>query len=304
MDLASKINESFGANLPLSTAFHAPTIAMLAELLAHQKAPPDWYSLIPNQRQGSRPPLFCIEVVGAEFFKSIGADQPVYSLRFGVGSPRGSILRLPKIEDLAAHYIQEIQMVQPKGPYFLVGYSWGGLVAYETALQLTERGDLVEFVVMVDTPLPNSRRQTPADRLTSPKLVEKIKYKVKSRFTIENSKSKLKKMIYGSTYYRPDTFDLATIHTVMRSYHPRAYSGRVFFFKATESPEGWKRLVGKGFEVEEISTDHAGLMRGEDVVKIARKIRAAMDRAIIRDPLAEREARERPGHGDGAVISE
>jgi hypothetical protein len=138
------------------------------------------------------------------------------------------------------------------------------------------------------------------DRLISPQFIERMKYKVKTRFTIENSKSKLKKMIYGSTYYRPDAFDLETIHTVMRSYHARPYSGRVFFFNATEDLEGWKTLIGRGLEVEEITCDHAGLMRGQDVAKIARKTRVAMDRAISHDQLSEKEPRERPGDGDGA----
>jgi thioesterase domain-containing protein len=303
MNLASTINASFKANLPLSTVFHTPTIATLAELLESQSALPAWYSIIPNQRRGSRPPLFCIEVIGADFFKFVGADQPVYSLRFGVGAPHGTVLRLPMIEDLAAHYIQQLQMVQPKGPYFLVGYSYGGLVAYEIALQLTARGEVVEFVTMVDTaytPTWNPRRQTPADRLTSSKLFEKLKYKLRTRFTIQHSRFRLQKLIHGSTYYRPDSFDLETIHTLMRAYKPRPYSGKVFFFRATESSEGWKRLVGKGFEVEEISTDHAGLMRGEDVASIVHKIRTAMDRAIARDQSTEKKPRERPGHGDGA----
>ncbi len=300
MDLASRINASFKTSLPLSTVFHAPTIATLAEVLEQQRTPPQWYSLVPNQPEGSRPPLFCIEVVGGEFFKYIGADQPVYSLRFGIGSPRGSVLRLPKIEDLAAHYIREIQMVQPKGPYFLVGYSWGGLVAYEIAQQLTAQGEVVDLVTMVDTLFPNSPRKTPVERSTSQKFIERMKYKVKTRVTIENSKSKLKKMIYGSTYYRPDAFDLETVHTVMRSYHARPYSGRVFFFNATEDLEGWKRLVGPGLEVEEIICDHHGLMRGQDVAKIARKIRASMDKAITREPRTEKEVREPSKQGNGA----
>jgi pimeloyl-ACP methyl ester carboxylesterase len=191
---------------------------------------------------GSQPPgglktPFVLHRGRRRLFKYIGADQPVYSLRFGIGSPRGSVLRLPKAEDLAAHYIREIQMVQPKGPYFLVGYSWGGLVAYEIAQQLTAQGEVVDLVTMVDTLFPNSPRKTPVERSTSQKFIERMKYKVKTRVTIENSKSKLKKMIYGSTYYRPDAFDLETVHTVMsRTMRARTRAGS---FSSTP-PRTWR----------------------------------------------------------------
>jgi hypothetical protein len=98
-------------------------------------------------------------------------------------------------------------------------------------------------------------------------------------------------MVYGSNYYRPDAFDLDTVHAVMRTYHPRAYSGKVCFFNATENVDGWKALIGQGLEVEEIICDHHGLMRGQDVARIAHKIRAAIDEWMVRNPLTEEEPR-------------
>jgi amino acid adenylation domain-containing protein len=317
--LLSRINASFKTDLPLSTVFHTPTIATLAELLENQTAPSEWYSMVPIRRQGSRPPLFCMEVLGAEFFRLIGAEQPIYSLRFGVGSPRGSVLLLPRIEDLAVHYIQELQIVQPKGPYFLVGYSWGGLVAYETAQQLTAKGEVVEFVALVDTVLPTTIGHTLGDRfmrlISSRRMLEKIKYKIRTKLTVQGlkyySKLRFRRLMHGSNYYRPDAFDVETIYKIIRSYHPRPYSGRVIFFKATESSfldgrrdqspeEGWERLAGPGLEFEEVSCDHAAIMKGPNVARIVRRIRAAMDSATIRDRFADKESRERLGHRDGA----
>ena len=226
---------------------------------------------------------------------------------------------MPKIEDLAAHYIQELQIVQPKGPYFLVGYSWGGLVAYETAQQLTAMGEVVEFVALVDTVLPLSIGHTLGDRfmrlISSRRMLEKIKYKIKTKLTVQGlkyySKLRFRRLMHGSNYYRPDAFDVETIYKIIRSYHPRPYSGRVIFFKATESSirdgrrdqspeEGWKRLVGQGLEFEEVCCDHAAIMKDPNVARIVRKIRAAMDRATVRDQFADKESRERLGHQGGA----
>ena len=55
------------------------------------------------------------------------------------------------VRELAAHYVQLISEVQRHGPYFLGGYSYGGLVAYEMASLLTEQNQRVEFVAMIDT---------------------------------------------------------------------------------------------------------------------------------------------------------
>jgi amino acid adenylation domain-containing protein len=302
--LLSRIGAIFKTSLPLSTVFHSPTIAALAELLQNQRAPSQRFSLVPIQPAGSRPPLFCVEDVGVELFKFLGADQPVYNLRYGVGSPPGSTLVLPTIEALAAHYIEELRAVQPNDPYFLIGYSWGGLVAYETARQLTANGERVEFVALVDTLLPIAFKHSLGDRAIkivsySPSVFfEKLTYKLKTRLTIESLRYNfvlwLKKLIYGSKYYRPDSFDLETIYTVMRSYCPGSYSGRVIFFKATEnstlanerlelSQAGWKELVGAGLEIEGVTCDHDGIMKRPYVAQVAHKIRAAMDGVLNRE---------------------
>ena len=55
------------------------------------------------------------------------------------------------VRELATHYVHLISKEQRQGPYFLGGYSYGGLVAYEMASLLTEQNQRVEFVVMIDT---------------------------------------------------------------------------------------------------------------------------------------------------------
>ena len=140
------------------------------------------------------------------------------------------------IEALATHYIEELRLVQPKGPYFLIGYSWGGLIAYEMAQQLTASGEVVELVGLVDTYLPVALKNSLGNRAAriisySPSIFfERLKYKARTRLTKEwmryNTKLALRKWRYGRTYYRPDSFDVETIYTVMRAYRRLPYSGR------------------------------------------------------------------------------
>ena len=71
------------------------------------------------------------------------------------------------VRELATHYVQLIMNKQPHGPYFLGGYSYGGIVAYEMASLLTERNQSVEFVAMIDTFPWNLHTQTISARMVT-----------------------------------------------------------------------------------------------------------------------------------------
>jgi malonyl CoA-acyl carrier protein transacylase/thioesterase domain-containing protein/SAM-dependent methyltransferase/acyl carrier protein len=112
--------------------------------------------LISLQPQGSKPPFFCVHPIAGVVFpyyelsSILDKDQPFYGLQSfslaGEGKP------LTRIEDMAAHYIKAMQTVQPQGPYFLGGWSFGAYVAFEIAQQLQEDGENVALLAAIDTP--------------------------------------------------------------------------------------------------------------------------------------------------------
>ncbi len=113
--------------------------------------------LIPLQTQGSQPPFFSVHPIAGVVFpyyeltSILGKEQPFYGLQsFGLA---GEGKPLTRIEDMAAHYIQAIRAVQPQGPYFLGGWSFGAYVAYEMAQQLQQDGQEVALLAVIDTPL-------------------------------------------------------------------------------------------------------------------------------------------------------
>ena len=64
--------------------------------------------------------------------------------------------RIPRtVETMAADYVLEIRRAQPRGPYFLAGHSFGGLVSFEIAQQLVRAGESVSFLGLIDTTLVN-----------------------------------------------------------------------------------------------------------------------------------------------------
>ncbi len=158
--LFTKIEEFFGESLPLSTLYQAPTIEELAMVLSGEQELHSWTSLVPIQTRGSNPPIFCVHLVGgnvlgfSELSKLLGHDQPFYALQ-SVGLD-GNEKPYARIEDMAGHYIQEIQTIQPHGPFFLAGGCMGGLVAFEMAQQLLVLGEKVAFLGMLETWLPQS----------------------------------------------------------------------------------------------------------------------------------------------------
>uniref|UniRef100_UPI000617CA5D thioesterase domain-containing protein n=1 Tax=Chromobacterium vaccinii TaxID=1108595 RepID=UPI000617CA5D len=109
------------------------------------------------RRSGSQTPLFLMhEVSGWDlYFPLIAAhideDVPVYGLR---GAAPGEALP-NTVEGLAARALDLIRSVQPQGPYRLAGWSFGGLLAYEVALQLLGQDQQLEFVGLLDSYLPS-----------------------------------------------------------------------------------------------------------------------------------------------------
>ncbi len=159
--VTSEIEQVFGRKLPLSSFFQMPTVRELAGLLSDKISLKSWSSLVAIQSRGSRPPFFWAHGDASNAFLSryLDADQPLYGLSHQ--SEDGQPARFTTVEDIAAHYLSEIRSVQPHGPYFLGGYCFGGLVAFEMAQQLKSQNENVGLLVLLapSTPknLPTSR---------------------------------------------------------------------------------------------------------------------------------------------------
>ncbi|KAF3884862.1 MULTISPECIES: amino acid adenylation domain-containing protein [Nostocales] len=165
--LFAQIEQKFTQKLPLATLFQSGTVEDIAKILSRYREEEfaRWSCLVPIQPKGSKPPLFCIHPLGGEILcyhllaRHLGLERPFYGIQ-----PQGIDGKLPfltKVEDMAALYIREIQSVQPKGPYFLSGYSLGGIIAYEMAQQLYLQGEEIGMLAILDTCLPGYSSRLP-----------------------------------------------------------------------------------------------------------------------------------------------
>ena len=121
-ELFAQTEKVFQTNMPISAIFQAPTVEELAKILRQEKDISSSYSLVPIQPKGSRPILFAIHWLHytRDLSHYLGQDQPIYGLNFGMGHSKDHVSPLTTIEELAKHYIEAIQALQPKGPYFLM----------------------------------------------------------------------------------------------------------------------------------------------------------------------------------------
>jgi pristinamycin I synthase-3/4 len=165
--LASRIRSTLGFDLAIRVLFDAPTPAGLAERLHCDGARPSGSLnvLLPLHVRGGRPPLFCVHPVSglswsySGLIRTLGDDQPLYGLQArGLTHPED----LPRsIGAMAADYLEQVRTVQPSGPYHLLGWSFGGLVAYTMAVQLRERGENVALLVLMDSYPPGGTELPP-----------------------------------------------------------------------------------------------------------------------------------------------
>ncbi|MEH2238966.1 beta-ketoacyl synthase N-terminal-like domain-containing protein [Nostoc sp.] len=162
--LIAKIKKQLGHNIQLSALFQGPTIKHLANILHEQANHQTSSPLVTIQPQGSKPPLFFVHPIGGNIFcyyelsLHLGSDQPFYALQ-AVGL-NGESQPHTRIEDMATKYIEALREIQPNGPYFLGGWSMGGIVAFEMATQLLRYGEQVAMLAMIDSPVPVNSEQT------------------------------------------------------------------------------------------------------------------------------------------------
>ena len=158
-ELFTEIAQACHRELPPVTIYQARTIAALAALL-EQPTALKFPALVHLKKGAKKPPVFIAHGLGGsviDFFQTvrhIESDHPIYGIQAkgtdGLDAP------LERIEDMAEFHLSAIRELQPHGPYALIGYSLGGLVALEMAQRLSENGEKVGLLAMLDA-YPNLR---------------------------------------------------------------------------------------------------------------------------------------------------
>jgi amino acid adenylation domain-containing protein len=272
VQLAAKIKQHIGQNIPLAMIFQAPTVAQLAELLQHTSHFSCEKSLVPIHTKGKKTPLFWIHGSdGLHFIKQhLGAEQPLYWLKDYWRE--GSLPEDVTIEQIAAGHIEEIRAVQRQGPYFLGGYSLGGLIAFEIARQLQEQGQEVSLLFLLDSNSPY--RSLIAQimshccqlaRLGFAGCTHYIWVRLKNRWI--KGMARITRILYarsdcplpvGLVYAQNSRI----YHRCIRRYVPQPYTGKAVMWTTRNQKKMlalWHKWILGGIEIHELVADHLDL---------------------------------------------
>ncbi|XVQ10808.1 SDR family NAD(P)-dependent oxidoreductase [Spirillospora sp. CA-255316] len=150
--VVAQIAAELGHEVTRGELFEVPTAEHVAEFIRASDEEAARQTVRPLKASGTRRPIFIAHPAGGTtacyraLTELLGDDQPVYGLeRFEDAPP---------VEERAARYVRHLQEAQPDGAFRLGGWSFGGVLAYETARQLTAAGRDVELVALFDAGLP------------------------------------------------------------------------------------------------------------------------------------------------------
>jgi amino acid adenylation domain-containing protein len=308
--LFSEIEQVWGKHLPLATLFQAQTIAQLADILRQEGWSAPYSSLVQIQAGGNKPPLFCVHPIGGNVLEyyalatHLGKEQPVYGLQ-SLGLD-GQAVPLRSIEAMATHYIAEMKIIQPHGPYFLVGYSFAGLVVYEIAQQLDRLGEKVALLAMFDRISPTFvpyRSESPLEILKIHVYnLALLDFKGKLRYIIGRIKYR---SIYKGSFREymigewdnslpPGYIDVFDANLqASDDYLGQGYAGNLTLFRCQIQPQsqalspdlGWRDLVTGTVEIYPVTAPHYDLLLEPHVQSLAQQLQLCIDKAQTNDRL-------------------
>lgn len=258
------------------------------------------------QPGGPGRPLFLVHPAGGDVFEyaalaqQLGNDRPVYGIQAipnGDGHP-------PRMEELAAQYLESVREVQPEGPWLLAGWSSGAVMAYEMARQIESAGGLT-FLTLFDPPSPTEAHGERVDEtLLLARFADLGGFSAQHResnrallegLDIDTGLDRLMELARTEGVLPPgmdkpwirERFDLFR-HTLtaLHTYRPRPYGGRVTLFRAsasmgageTDLTAGWGLLARTEAHLVP-DADHHTLLRKPALDLLLEPLRSNLARA-------------------------
>ena len=257
-------------------------------------------NLVPIRAKGNRPPFFCVHPAGgnvlcyADLAQAMGPDQPFYGLQASEADG------FQTVEERATEYVSAMRSVQPKGPYHLGGWSSGGLVAYEMAVQLKAQGEAVAYLALLDS-FPRDPDNLP-DRGDEVKMLADFAAEIARAAGQEPPvrETELHNLKQGDPVaYVLGSLKQANLIPAEQSetqwhrmwttyrdgllagdrYRPKPFGGRLHLYLAAEDDPArtnlrnrWKPLVGEGLVIHRGTSPHHQMVTSSHAAKLAVKM--------------------------------
>jgi amino acid adenylation domain-containing protein len=311
--LMSQIEAKLGHRVPLDALFEEPTVRGLAGLIT-RRLELGGGSLVPLQTGGDNPALVMIAGAGGHVFafhkfaRLLGPDYPAYGMKaIGVD---GSEPPLDRFEDIAARYVKEILAARPEGPYVLSGYSVGGRIALEVALQLERLGKAVPRLIIFDMYAPGAPklRPLPSRIYCHARTFLRRPWRGKLAFIRERFANIRGRILYKLKLHKYDAPVVKGLDAVPQNilsevwgalsrgslgYQPRGtYRGQVVLVRSAvyrdyedvyypDPSKGWSAWSARPVEVREVPAEHTQVFEERYQDMLAGFVRDAIDAAAM-----------------------
>ncbi len=298
--LMSRIRDALGVELSIGNLFETPTVAGLVERLEMGTSKSALDVLLPLRTSGEQPPLFCVHPAGglgwcyAGLMNTLGKEYPIYGLQ-----ARGILERekLPEtMNEMAADYIEHIRRIQPKGPYYLLGWSLGGNIIHAMATLLQKQSEEVALVAMLDAYpshfLPIKQAPDEEEALIAllalggydpDTLGEKPMDIAGAIEILRQDGSALASLDKSAIFNLKETYVNSV--RILSEYKPERFKGDLLFFRSTIipewfdpiSPESWEPYIDGQIEQVDIHCRHKDMCQPKPLAEIGRVIANKLD---------------------------
>ncbi|MFF8771817.1 type I polyketide synthase [Kitasatospora sp. NPDC015120] len=286
LSLLGLLRERAGISVVASEFMREATFGRLLALAEEQRAltgPPPLVGAVTLREGVGRPVVLVADAAGSawsyqELAQALDTERPVVVLEpVDADSGRGTI------EEIAAHHVRALLAVQPEGPYTLGGWSFGSVVAHETATRLKARGAEVDLLVCLDSYLPGPPGRafgaTPDFLLGHARLLGGAYLGLGASGRAVRRNPALRRLLL-------DKFRL------LSRYRPRPAAWPVVVFTVDTSPAGARRLERRigamytaGVRVRGVGGDHWSMLRPPQAGRLAEELSAALvDAAAAVEP--------------------
>ena len=298
MRVIAAINTRLATGLAVRTLFHAPSVRSLSQQLGRHGS---GVEIVPVEilKEGTGVPLFCIHPAGGVSwsYQVLGkyVDCPVIGIQQIL---QGDEAEPGSIREMAKNYANRIQQVHPTGPHNLLGWSFGGAVAHEIAIELQRRGCVIERLILLDAePTTDSNVPLPDQASVEKDMQEAILQRYREVFPDRVEAITFEQLEGLIRDHGTEAFDRykQLMELLLKSFNsnfalhqahePGAFSGDMIIFAAVRdegdrsaSPsQTWRPYVAGDITTHSIDCTHGEMMSAESVSLYGQQLKLSLE---------------------------